>query len=51
MPKKFGVLPGIDVNFCIKAVYKSKGGEEVDGKALNVEHIITHQDICFHFVN
>ncbi len=51
MSQEFGLLSGIDVDFHTTAVYESGRGGEVDSKALNTEHVVIHQYICFQSVN
>lgn len=41
----------MDVDLHTAAVYENRRGEEVNSKALSIEHVVTHQHICLQPVN
>lgn len=49
--REFEMLPGIEVDLHTTAMYESGESGEVDSKAFNAEHVITHQHIRFQSVN
>lgn len=51
MPEELGVLPGVDVDLYIAAVYESGGARQIDSKALSIEHVVIYQHFCFQPVN